>query len=124
MNTFHLPANDEHSIFIRNWAIEKPKAIVQLVHGMNEHSNRYNDFAIFLNQHGYSVYATDHRGHGQSALSIDQIGYIGENGFSKMVSDEHQLQQFIQAKYPNKPHFIIGHSMGSFITQRYIQLFG
>lgn len=123
-STFTLEANDHHGIFVRKWTVDHPKAIVQIIHGMNEHSERYTNFALFLNNNGYSVYATDHRGHGHSAVNADQIGYIGENGFNKMVSDEYTLFQHVKKEYPTSIHFILGHSMGSFITQRFIQLYG
>ena len=124
MNTFYLTTADNHQTFVRNWTIEQPKAIVQIVHGMNEHSKRYDEFARFLNDKGFTVYATDHRGHGHSALDEERVGYIGENGFHLMVNDEHELFQHIHAQYPHLPHFLLGHSMGSFIAQRYIQLYG
>ena len=122
--TFHLTAFDYHKIFVRNWSVDEPKAIVQIVHGMNEHSERYHEFARFLNDNGYGVFATDHRGHGNSALHVEKIGYIGENGFEGMVNDEKVLFDHIQNEYPDTPHFICGHSMGSFVTQRYIQQYG
>ncbi len=124
MNTFYLTTADNHQTFVRNWPIEHPKAIVQIVHGMNEHSNRYDEFARFLNGKGFTVYATDHRGHGHSALDEERVGYIGENGFHLMVSDENELFQYIQSQFPHTPHFLLSHSMGSFIAQRYIQLYG
>ena len=123
MNTFYLTTADNHQTFVRNWLIEHPKAIVQIVHGMNEHSNRYDEFARFLNEKGFTVYATDHRGHGHSALDEERVGYIGENGFHLMVNDENELFHHIQAQLPHTPHFMLGHSMGSFIAQRYIQLY-
>ncbi|WP_052343561.1 alpha/beta hydrolase [Bacillus massiliigorillae] len=122
--TFHLTAHDNHKIFVRYWHVDEPKAVVQIVHGMNEHSERYHEFAYYLNQAGYCVYATDHRGHGNSALHADRIGYIGENGFEEMVNDEKVLFDYIQSTNLYLSHFILGHSMGSFITQRYIQLYG
>ncbi|MBD3106988.1 alpha/beta hydrolase [Bacillus sp. AGMB 02131] len=124
MNTFYLTTPDKHQTFVRSWMIEHPKAIVQIVHGMNEHSKRYNAFARFLNAQGFAVFATDHRGHGHSARNEESIGYIGDDGFTMMVDDEHMLYQHIQASIPSVPHFLLGHSMGSFITQRYIQLYG
>ena len=123
MNTFYLTTADSHQTFVRSWSIEQPRAIVQIVHGMNEHSNRYDEFALFLNTKGFAVYATDHRGHGHSTLDEERVGYIGENGFHLMVNDENELYQYIQAQFPHTPHFMLGHSMGSFIAQRYIQLY-
>jgi len=120
-NTFYLKAQDGHKIFVRCWPVMEPKAFVQIIHGMNEHSERYDKFARFLNQEGFYVAATDHRGHGRSATNPEKIGYIEENGFEKMVNDEKLLFSHLQSQFFNTPHFILGHSMGSFIAQRYIQ---
>ena len=56
--------NGKKEIFVYEWPVESPKAIVQIVHGMAEHAGRYDAFARFLNGHGYYVVADDHRGHG------------------------------------------------------------
>ncbi|MGN1402170.1 MAG: lysophospholipase [Bacillus sp. (in: firmicutes)] len=115
-------ASDGKSIFVRGWIIDNPKATVQLLHGMNEHSGRYEEFAAILNRNGYNVYAADHRGHGVTAESLEKIGFIGENGFQKMVNDQLQLTKIIREKHPDTEIFIIGHSMGSFLSQRYLQV--
>ncbi|ACA44254.1 alpha/beta hydrolase [Clostridium botulinum] len=101
------------------------KAVIQISHGMAETANRYEGLASYLNEAGYIVYANDHRGHGKSALSLDQLGYLGEeDGFMSMVEDVHALNTIIKEENKGLPVFLLGHSMGSFISQRYIQLYG
>lgn len=108
-------------IFLRTWSkVEKPKGVVQIIHGMIEHSGRYHDFAKFLNSNGYIVYADDHRGHGETALKHSEYGYLGEDGFNHIVEDEFIITNLIKSTYPNLPIYILGHSFGSFISQKYI----
>jgi alpha-beta hydrolase superfamily lysophospholipase len=102
----------------------KPKAAVQLVHGAAEHAQRYERFAKVLNQAGYVVYADDHRGHGKTAGDLSKAGIAGEDGWNGMVKDEKQLSEIIKKENPGLPLFLFGHSMGSFLAQRYIELWG
>lgn len=97
----------------------KINGIVQIIHGLEEHALRYNDFALFLNKHGYLVFASDQRLHGQTAgknLSITSIKDV----FPVMVNDQRLISDFLIEKY-KKPLIILGHSYGSFETQSYIQ---
>jgi alpha-beta hydrolase superfamily lysophospholipase len=119
---------DNVDIFYYKWSPEDSattKGVVQISHGMAELSARYIRLASALTSSGYIVYANDHRGHGRTALSLDSIGYPGDrDGFSWMVMDMHQLSHIIKAENPGVPLFLLGHSMGSFLSQRYIQLYG
>lgn len=101
----------------------KIKAIVQIAHGMAETAIRYKRFAKTLTQEGFLVTANDHRGHGNSANSIEELGRWGSNGFEGCVQDLFQINQQIYKKY-QKPIILFGHSMGSFMAQRYIQEYG
>lgn len=108
-------------IFLRIWDdVQAPKAVVQIIHGMVEHSGRYSEFARYLNSKGYIVYADDHRGHGETARQNDEYGYLGEDGFNAIVEDEFIITTLIKNENPNIPIFILGHSFGSFISQSYI----
>jgi alpha-beta hydrolase superfamily lysophospholipase len=130
MKTEELTFTDEENveIFYYKWSPDdsvNSKGIVQISHGMAELSARYERTASALTSSGYIVYANDHRGHGRTALSLDSIGYPGDrDGFSWMVRDMFQLSQIIKAENPSVPIFLLGHSMGSFLSQRYIQLHG
>lgn len=100
------------------------RGVVQISHGMAEHTARYDRFAKWLNGKGYTVYADDHRGHGMTAGIPDEIGYIGEDGFNRIVEDKYILTGLIKEKHPGLPIFLFGHSFGSFIAQEYISRYG
>lgn len=119
--------SDGTSINTFKWEKEhqSPKAIVQIAHGMAEHILRYDHFATFLTENNYIVFGNDHRGHGGNIIAPDDKGYFAdENGFHRVTSDMHELTQKIKQDYPNVPIILFGHSMGSFLSRRYIQLYG
>jgi alpha-beta hydrolase superfamily lysophospholipase len=97
---------------------EKPKAVLQIIHGMSEYLMRYEDFATWLSIHGIVVVGDDHLGHGKTAKTKDDLGYFGKrDGWLHFVKDEHLLRKHVQADYPDVPYIIMGHSMGSFILR-------
>ncbi|MCL2757130.1 MAG: lysophospholipase [Coriobacteriia bacterium] len=104
----------------------KPKAIVQIVHGMEEHINRYEGFARFLAGQGFVVGAADMLGHGQSIASPELLSCIpAENGKTILIEDVHELRSLISEATEERfsqqlPFFMFGHSMGSFIVRAYI----
>ncbi|MBU3190692.1 lysophospholipase [Clostridium bowmanii] len=114
-------------IFVYKWLPDEKlqvKGIVQIAHGMAETATRYEDFASALTKNGFIVYANDHRGHGKTAGEVSKLGDLGEDGFNSMVQNMHQLNERIKEENQNLPIFLFGHSMGSFLTQRYICLYG
>ena len=102
------------SIRCRIW---EPKGeavgVVQLVHGIAEHTARYADFAVFLAEHGYAVVSEDHMGHGESISEALPRGCI-RGGWDAMVTDVHTLTERAKARFSGLPFFLLGHSMGSF----------
>ncbi len=97
------------------------KAIIQISHGMTEFIERYEDFALYLNSHGFLVVGNDHIGHGKSAGNSENFGYFGEcDGGGIIVNDLHRITVKIRNEYPTLPFFLLGHSMGSFMARRYI----
>ncbi len=101
---------------------QKPVASVQILHGMAEHAERYNLFANALNKRGFVVYAHDHRGHGHT--DSHQLGFIAEsNGFSLMVENIKHIHEFIREQFHDIPIIMFGHSMGSFLLQRFFQVY-
>lgn len=94
------------------------KAIVQLVHGMAEHIARYDEVAKALAKAGYLVVGHTHLGHGKLG---DTLGYFGDtNGWDTLLQDVHTLRENTQKEYPKLPYFLLGHSMGSFLTRCYL----
>lgn len=94
----------------------EPKAVMQIVHGIAEHVERYDDFANFLTDHGFVVIAEDHMGHGGSVQSGDPLGYFA-GGWFTAVEDTYTLLTQTQAEFPGLPYILFGHSMGSFMTR-------
>lgn len=95
--------------------------VVQLVHGMQEHIDRYSDFANFLAENGYIVVGHSHLGHGDSVTTKEEYGYFDEkDGWWRLVEDVHLLQNKVQKKYPDMNYIIMGHSMGSLVVRSYL----
>ncbi len=104
----------------RIWLPEgKPRAILQLVHGMAEYIARYDETAKRLNEAGIAVVGHDQLGHGPGAKLPGWIA--DQDGWGALVRDVHALRQHTQAAYPGVPYFMLGHSMGSFILRTYVQ---
>lgn len=110
-------------IHARQWVPDKEPyvGIVQLVHGMAEHIGRYDDFARFLNSHGYVVVGNDHLGHGASVASAEDLGHFSDkDGWTHVSNDTRTLQIMTARLFPKLPYFLFGHSMGSFLTRTYL----
>lgn len=104
---------------------EEPKAIFQLVHGMAEHIDRYDEFARFLAKNGYAVFGNDHIGHGNSVADKKHLGHIaGKDGYEHMVNDIHLLTLIAKDRYPGIPVMLFGHSMGSLLVRLYAARWG
>ena len=124
MTKYGFTASDGTDISARIWTVEKPKAVVQLIHGMAEHISRYDEFARFLNSKGFLVAGEDHRGHGETAGSIDKTGYFADrDGWNKIISDNVALGTMLRNENPDLPFFLFGHSMGSFLSRKIIAEF-
>ena len=101
------------------------KAVFQIVHGMSEHIARYDEFGRFLAENGVLVVGHSHLGHGQTAVNDDELGWFGEPDGNDLVSGDIQsLREMTGNQYPGVPYFILGHSMGSFLTRQYLCLYG
>ncbi len=99
--------------------------VIQISHGMTENILRYDEFAEFLNNNGFIVYGHDHRGHGETAKNKENFGYLADdNGFEWLVKDLHELMIKIKSENKELPLYLFGHSMGSFVSQRFAELYG
>lgn len=100
------------------------KAVLQIAHGMAEHSLLYVNFAKHIASQGYAVVMNDHLGHGKSVASGSAYGYFGDGGCQNLIQDMHKLYKIIRQDYPEIPYFLLGHSMGSFLARSYTAQFG
>lgn len=116
---YYLTGADGFDSFVRELENENPKAVVQLVHGMSEHSGNYMDFAKYLSDNGYAVVIHDHRGHGKSLSERYPNGYMQRA--SELVNDTSMVTKYIKAKYKDVPIYMLGHSMGSMTARVFLQ---
>ena len=119
--TATVTATDGKDLFTHRWLPDgEPKAVVQVAHGMAEHSARYARLAEALTDAGYAVYAQDHRGHGRTG-GTDDHGYLAdENGWATVVGDLRAVTEYARSEHPDLPVFLLGHSMGSFLARSYV----
>ncbi|WP_299726036.1 alpha/beta hydrolase [uncultured Endozoicomonas sp.] len=120
---FLLPStNNEHTIPVYCWKTDQSsKGVIHISHGMGEHSARYDKLAKQLNAIGFNVLAHDHRGHGAAIENNHATaGEFGANGWKHVILDTKQMVEYIEEHYPGQPLFLLGHSMGSYILQGYL----
>ena len=120
---FEFPSWDGVStIHAMLWQPKGPaRGVVQLIHGMSEHIERYDAFARFLAGNGFIVVGHDHIGHGHSVASKQQLGHMpAETGADVLVEDVDTLRFIAASAFPDLPYFIFGHSMGSFVLRVYL----
>lgn len=104
------------SIYYQSWRPDEPaRANVLLLHGLGEHSGRYEELAGFLTERGYAVYALDLPGHGKSG---GRPGYIAD--FSDYLAVAEQYLQQVKANISGQPLFLLGHSMGGLISASFL----
>lgn len=105
---------DGTAIYYQAWIPDKPKAVIQLVHGFAEHSGRYGNVVNEIVPLGFAIYADDHRGHGKTQGQRNYVDY-----FDQFVEDEKIFYDLIKNEHPNLPIIMLGHSMGSVIGIRF-----
>lgn len=112
--TFTSPS-DGTAIATYTWGADlpNPRGVVQIAHGLAEHGARYDRLARALVAAGYRVHAVDHRGHGRSATSWDELGHFT---FTALVADVAEFGASLK-RASDLPLFLISHSMGSFAAQ-------
>ena len=99
----------------------RPKAILQIFHGMVEYIERYGEFASYLTEKGFLVVGNDHLGHGGSIRTKADYGYFAQpDGNRAVLDDLHAVTALTKQLYPGVPYFLLGHSMGSFYARQYL----
>lgn len=99
----------------RSWEIERPKAKILLTHGYAEHSGRYDHVGRFFNDHGFSLYAYDMRGHGESEGDRANV-----KRFTQLVDDLKVVISKVRNKEEQVPWYLMAHSMGGLVTVKYL----
>lgn len=112
---------DGKNLHLTQWFKEdtKPKAILHIAHGMAEYGERYDHFARFMVDHGFVVYANDHRGHGFTQTD-GKLGFFEANdGWTYVVKDLKTISEHIKQNHSDVPYIMLGHSMGSFLSRTF-----
>ena len=118
-----MGTSDNHEVYYELYEPEAPIGHVHIIHGMAEHIARYEEFAHFLASNGFVVSGHDQRGHGKTAERNGIQGYFGEQkGFERVVEDVEEVIGALQKQLKPLPLIVFGHSMGSFVARRYMQL--
>lgn len=118
---------DAHGVEIvySTWRAGRPKGIVQLAHGVGEHSLRYEPLAQDLVRSGWTVVANDHRGHGRTGVlqwedDRTKLGRLGPGGLRAAIAAVEQMTTVARADSPGLPLVLLGHSWGSLMAQRIV----
>ena len=119
MENIFLNSIDDYKLSLAVFRAEKAKAVIQIVHGMQEHKERYYDFAEFLVKNGYSVVVSDMRGHGKDAPILGHIA--DKKGEQLIIEDYKKIYQYIKENFQDLPVYLLGHSMGSIISRVLLQ---
>ena len=112
---FSLPGNNGLKYFSQQWLPESEiNAVIALIHGLGEHSRRYLHVADYFTQKGLAFVSFDLYGHGKSG---GKRGHLPSE--DTYLSSIDELLQYIKIKFPNKPIFLYGHSLGGEIVLWY-----
>ena len=114
-----LSGEENYSLSVAVFAAKNAKASLQIVHGMEEHKERYYEFAELLADKGYNVIVADLRGHGENAPILSHIA--DKKGYELIMSDQREITKYIQGRFPDLPIMLMGHSMGSMIVRDILQ---
>ncbi|MBL4544499.1 MAG: alpha/beta hydrolase [Oceanicaulis sp.] len=117
--TFESPTGASLRLHVQE-AEGQPLGVIQIHHGLAEHSARYARFAAYLAGRGFHVAAHDHRGHGQTTAEDAPRGVFGApKGWNKVVSDALAVEDHLKARFPGLPHIVFGHSMGGVVAMNH-----
>ena len=107
------------------WEADVPvRGIVHVAHGLGEHALRYGGVAHALNVAGYTVTAHDQRAHGATAATTGSLGHLGPRGTEGTIDSLHAVTNAVHAATPELPFFLLGHSWGSMLAQKYVMRWG
>ena len=110
---------DGYRLSVRIYEADQPRAVIRVIHGMEEYQNRYEPFALWMRDQGYTLVTADLRGHGPDAPLLSHIA--DRDGDRLLLQDEEVLLEKARSVCPGKPVFLLGHSMGTIIARRLLQ---
>ncbi|MEE6453154.1 alpha/beta hydrolase [Gottfriedia acidiceleris] len=120
-----ISAKDRTKIYLRKYIPAEPIAVIQIVHGMAEHGGAYDKFIEYLVHNRFAVFIHDQRGHGKTAAIEDDLGFFGEEiGWDEVAKDIIFISKMIRKEIKDIPLILFGHSMGSYLSRRVVQLNG
>ena len=119
MEKVFLEAAEGYKLSLAVFPAPKAKAVIQMVHGMQEHKERYYSFIEYLNKNGYSVVISDMRGHGEDAPILGHIA--DKKGEVILLDDQKKIYDYIKENFKDLPVYLFGHSMGSIISRDVLQ---
>jgi len=119
MENIILPSRDGYNLDVHCFETKNAKAVVQIIHGMEEHQERYEHLVKFLVDNGYNVVSSNMRGHGENAPLLGH--FKDKNGYAELISDQVIITNWIKKKYNNLDVYIFAHSMGTIITRVLLQ---
>ncbi len=114
-----VQSKDGYQLSCALFEASKPKAVIQVVHGMEEHKERYDAFAEYLAKNGFTVLTSDLRGHGENAPLLSHIA--DKKGDELLISDQQEILKYIKNTYKGVPVYLFGHSMGTIISRVLLQ---
>ena len=133
MKSFMMKMDDGYELCLNRWqpdSDDEIKGVIQLHHGLAEHSLRYDRFGSVLAEQGYVLNAYDMRGHGRTAENADKNGtgvfgkLADKKGFDRAVLDLKAVTDNLKQDFPGKKTILLGHSFGSFVAQGFIENYG
>lgn len=115
MEEVFIKSRDGYELELHIFKVKNSNSVVQLIHGMEEHQERYEPFINFLNEKGISVVSSNMRGHGKNAPFL---GYFKDKkGYEELIEDQKTITEYIENNFKNHSVFIFAHSMGTIITR-------
>jgi len=119
MKKIKINSTDNYQLSLHIFDAKKPKAVIQIIHGMEEHQGRYEEFAHTLSKYGFIVVTSDIRGHG---VEEKNLGYFKDKkGYLQVIEDQVKIRQYIEENYRGTPVVLFGHSMGTIISRVLLQ---
>lgn len=123
--TFTVVDDDGIAVTVYRWEADGPvRALVHVAHGLGEHALRYDRLAHTLNAAGCTVSAHDQRAHGATAAATGGLGHLGPRGMEGTIDSLHAVTGAVRGTTTDAPFFLLGHSWGSMLAQKYAICWG